>query len=68
MSRKNTPPSYTDPGGPSIVEFHSYRLSPFGPALQKTKNKKKIKHERKVYGTPVALQICFSFIVISPPG
>lgn len=40
MSRKNTPPSYTDPGGPSIVEFHSYRLSPFGPALQKTKNKK----------------------------
>lgn len=67
MSRKNTPPSYTDPGGPSIVEFHSYRLSPFGPALQKTKKKQKIKHKRKVYGTPVALQICFSFIVISPP-
>lgn len=34
MSRKNTPPSYTDPGGPNIVDTHSYRLSPFGPALQ----------------------------------
>jgi len=34
MSRKNTPPSYTDPGGPSMVDTHSYKLSPFGPALQ----------------------------------
>lgn len=34
MSRKNTPPSYTEPGGPKIVDTHSYRLSPFGPALQ----------------------------------
>lgn len=34
MSRKKTPPSYTEPGGPSIVETHSYRLSPFGPALR----------------------------------
>lgn len=34
MSRKNTPPSYTDPGGPRIVDTHSYRLSLFGPALQ----------------------------------
>lgn len=34
ISRKNTPPSYTDPGGPKIVETHSYRLSPFGPAEQ----------------------------------
>lgn len=34
MSRKKTPPSYTEPGGPRIVETHSYRLSPFGPALQ----------------------------------
>lgn len=34
MSRKNTPPSYTEPGGPRIVDTHSYRLSPFGPALQ----------------------------------
>lgn len=67
MSRKNTPPSYTDPGGPSIVEFHSYRLSPFGPALQKKKKKKKINHKRKFYGTPVALQICFRFMAISPP-
>lgn len=34
MSRKNTPPSYTEPGGPSIVDTHSYKLSPLGPALQ----------------------------------
>lgn len=34
MSRKKTPPSYTEPGGPRIVETHSYKLSPFGPALQ----------------------------------
>ncbi len=34
MSRKKTPPSYTDPGGPRIVDTHSYRLSPLGPALQ----------------------------------
>lgn len=33
MSKKKTPPSYTEPGGPSIVETHSYKLSPFGPAL-----------------------------------
>ncbi len=33
-SRKKTPPSYTDPGGPRIVDTHSYRLSPLGPALQ----------------------------------
>lgn len=34
MSRKKTPPSYTEPGGPNIVETHSYKLSPLGPALQ----------------------------------
>lgn len=34
ISKKNTPPSYTLPGGPSIVETHSYKESPFGPALQ----------------------------------
>ena len=34
MSRKKTPPSYTEPGGPRIVDTHSYKLSPFGPALQ----------------------------------
>lgn len=34
ISRKNTPPSYTEPGGPSIVDTHSYKLSPLGPALQ----------------------------------
>jgi len=34
ISRKKTPPSYTEPGGPRIVETHSYILSPFGPALQ----------------------------------
>lgn len=34
MSRKNTPPSYTEPGGPRIVDTHSYRLSPLGPAEQ----------------------------------
>ena len=34
MSRKNTPPSYTDPGGPRMVDTHSYKLSPLGPALQ----------------------------------
>ena len=34
MSRKKTPPSYTDPGGPRMVDTHSYRLSPLGPALQ----------------------------------
>lgn len=38
MSKKKTPPSYTDPGGPKIVETHSYRLSPLGPALNKHKN------------------------------
>ena len=34
MSRKNTPPSYTEPGGPRIVDTHSYKLSPLGPALK----------------------------------
>ena len=34
MSKKKTPPSYTDPGGPRIVLTHSKRLSPLGPALQ----------------------------------
>ena len=34
MSRKKTPPSYGEPGGPSIVDTHSYKLSPLGPALQ----------------------------------
>jgi hypothetical protein len=34
MSKKNTPPSYTEPGGPKIVLTHSYTLSPFGPALK----------------------------------
>ena len=34
MSRKKTPPSYTDPVGPRIVDAHSYKLSPLGPALQ----------------------------------
>ena len=34
MSRKKTPPSYTEPVGPRMVEAHSYRLSPLGPALQ----------------------------------
>lgn len=34
ISRKKTPPSYTDPGGPKIVDTHSYKLSPLGPALQ----------------------------------
>ena len=34
MSRKKTPPSYTEPGGPRMVETHSKRLSPLGPALQ----------------------------------
>lgn len=34
MSKKNTPPSYTEPGGPRIVDTHSYKLSPFGPAEQ----------------------------------
>lgn len=34
ISRKKTPPSYTEPGGPKIVDTHSYKLSPFGPALQ----------------------------------
>jgi len=34
MSRKKTPLSYCDPGGPKIVDAHSYKLSPLGPALQ----------------------------------
>jgi hypothetical protein len=34
MSKKKTPPLYGDPGGPMIVLTHSYKLSPFGPALQ----------------------------------
>lgn len=34
MSKKKTPPSYTEPGGPRIVLTHSYTLSPFGPALK----------------------------------
>lgn len=34
MSRKKTPPAYGDPPGPMMEETHSYRLSPFGPALQ----------------------------------
>lgn len=34
MSKKKTPPSYGEPGGPSIVDTHSYKLSPLGPALQ----------------------------------
>lgn len=33
ISKKKTPPSYTEPGGPKIVLTHSYTLSPFGPAL-----------------------------------
>ena len=33
MSRKKTPPSYGEPGGPRMVDTHSYRLSPLGPAL-----------------------------------
>jgi len=37
MSRKNTPPSYTEPGGPKMVDTHSYKLSPLGPALQQNK-------------------------------
>ena len=45
ISRKKTPPSYTDFGGPRIVEFHSYRLSPLGPALRKTNKKKDINYE-----------------------
>jgi len=28
ISKMNTPPSYTEPGGPRIVLFHSNRLSP----------------------------------------
>lgn len=34
MSKKKTPPSYTEPFGPSIVDTHSYKLSPLGPALK----------------------------------
>lgn len=34
MSKKKTPPSYTEPGGPKIVLTHSYTLSPLGPALK----------------------------------
>lgn len=34
ISKKKTPPSYTEPGGPKIVETHSYKFSFFGPALQ----------------------------------
>ena len=34
MSRKKTPPSYGEPGGPNIVDTHSYKLSPLGPALK----------------------------------
>lgn len=34
MSKKKTPPSYTEPGGPKIVLTHSNTLSPFGPALK----------------------------------
>lgn len=37
MSRKKTPPSYTEPGGPKMVDLHSYMLSPLGPALQREK-------------------------------
>ena len=33
MSRKKTPPSYTEPGGPKMVETQSKRLSPLGLAL-----------------------------------
>lgn len=36
ISRKKTPPSYTEPGGPRIVDTHSKRLSPFGLALGTT--------------------------------
>lgn len=34
MSKKNMPPEYGDPEGPSNVETHSNKLSPFGPAEQ----------------------------------
>lgn len=34
MSRKNIPPEYGDPEGPSNVDTHSNKLSPFGPAEQ----------------------------------
>ncbi len=56
MSRKNTPPSYTEPGGPNIVEHHSYRLSPFGPALKIQKKKTDV---RSVYN----LRFCLVFFV-----
>ena len=34
LSRKKTPFAYGEPDGPRIVETHSYKLSPFGPAEQ----------------------------------
>jgi len=34
MSRKYTPVAYGDPLGPMIVDTHSYKLSPLGPALK----------------------------------
>lgn len=34
MSKKKTPPEYGEPPGPMIVDTHSYRLSPLGPAEQ----------------------------------
>ncbi len=34
LSRKKTPFAYGEPEGPRIVDTHSYKLSPFGPAEQ----------------------------------
>jgi hypothetical protein len=34
ISRKKTPPEYGEPEGPMMVETHSKRLSPLGPAEQ----------------------------------
>ena len=34
MSRKKTPPEYGEPDGPMMVDTHSKRLSPLGPAEQ----------------------------------
>jgi hypothetical protein len=47
MSKKNTPPSYTDPGGPKIVDTHSYKLSPLGPALRFFVIKKMVRYALK---------------------
>ncbi len=34
LSRKKTPFAYGEPEGPRMVDTHSYKLSPFGPAEQ----------------------------------